>query len=414
MENQVLETICRKKGSQTEMLPFYVFDTDRLNERIERIRSDLPEQITLCYAVKANPFLVKAMDAQMDKYEVCSSGELEICMRAGIDLKKVVFSGVNKQPEDVKKAIDAGVGVVTLESVRHFTLVRDYAQQKNCCVSVLPRLSNGAQFGMDASELERLIAEREHYPYLTFIGVQYFTGTQKKLKKTLDELAFIMEYTKKLEKDYAFHAKIIEYGPGLKVPYFQGEDMTAPEQELMELVRFIKERGGAYQYVLEMGRYLAADCGYYAASVIDKKQTDGKCFALLDGGINHVNYYGQTMAMRIPLITHYQKGTGQFYDASQYTALCSGEAEESMRESEAVCLCGSLCTFADVLVRKMYLKDVQIGDVLVFHQIGAYSVTEGIYLFLSRSMPEIYFYSKKTGLMLVREKIETSDLNGCR
>ena len=57
-----------------------------------------------------------------------------------------------------------------------------------------------AGFGFhSASEVESLIAQREKYPQLNFIGVQYFTGTQKKLKKTLEELDFITNYVKKLE-----------------------------------------------------------------------------------------------------------------------------------------------------------------------------------------------------------------------
>ena len=103
--NTLMEVICRQKREQKEKVPFYVFDTDHLCERIEDIKKRLTEQITLCYAIKANPFLVKSMDEQMEKYEVCSPGELDICIRAGIDMKKVVFSGVNKQPEDVARAM---------------------------------------------------------------------------------------------------------------------------------------------------------------------------------------------------------------------------------------------------------------------------------------------------------------------
>ena len=194
-----------------------------------------------------------------------------------------------------------------------------------------------------------------------------------------------------MKEAYGFEAKIIEYGPGLKVPYFQGEDFDVPYDELEEVVRFVKEQGGKYHYIFELGRYIAAGCGYYAASIVDKKETQGKIFALIDGGINHVNYYGQNMAMRIPMLTHYQQKSNCFYDAAGYHTECM-ENETKARQSEAACICGSLCTFADVLIRRIFLKTLELDDVLVFHNIGAYSVTEGLYLFLSRSMPEIYIY----------------------
>ena len=72
---------------------------------------------------------------------------------------------------------------------------------------------------------------------------------------------------------------------------------------------------------------------------------------------------------------------------------------------------GSLCTVSDILLKKLVLKDARVGDYLVFHNIGAYSVTEGIYLFLSRKMPAIYLYSEEKGAELVRDQLETWILN---
>lgn len=73
-------------------------------------------------------------------------------------------------------------------------------------------------------------------------------------------------------------------------------------------------------------------------------------------------------------------------------------------------LCGSLCTTADVLVRKANLPPLAVGDVLCFTRIGAYSVTEGPALFLSRNMPRILLHTAE-GDVLVRDTIHTSSLN---
>lgn len=402
--------ICRLKSSQKEKTPFYVFDTDALCEHIRNVKCRLLENMTLCYAIKANPFLIEPMDAYLEKYEVCSPGELAICLRAGINTEKIVFSGVNKQKEDIYRAVEAGVGVITLESVRQFELVRECAEERKEVLKVLPRLSSGAQFGIDSIQLQKIIAERESYPYLQIVGVQYFTGTQKKLKKTLEELEFILEYVKMLETKYGFLAQTIEYGPGLKVPYFVGEDFDAPYAELEMLVSFLKERGDKYHFVFELGRYLASGCGHYAASIVDIKENEGRGFALIDGGINHVNYYGQNMAMRLPMLTHYHKKE-DFCEEVKKPADADNMPQEEADAYRDWCICGSLCTFADVLIRKAGLHNLELDDILIFHNIGAYSITEGIYLFLSRRMPKVYFYQEKTGLFLVRDSIETSDFN---
>lgn len=77
--------------------PTYVFDTDELCERVDKIESILGCGVTVCYAMKANPFLVRVLDKKLDKFEVCSPGEFAICEKEGISREKIVLSGVNKE-----------------------------------------------------------------------------------------------------------------------------------------------------------------------------------------------------------------------------------------------------------------------------------------------------------------------------
>ena len=74
-------------------------------------------------------------------------------------------------------------------------------------------------------------------------------------------------------------------------------------------------------------------------------------------------------------------------------------------------ICGSLCTVGDVIVKNLELKNAKIGDMIAFYNIGAYSVTEGIYLFLSRRMPAIVMYSKKNGYRIIRNPVDTFLIN---
>lgn len=74
--------------------PSYVFDTDVVNARIAMIKKLLGERVSLCYAMKANAFIIDTMQDHIDRYEVCSPGEFRICERAGIPMEKIVMSGV--------------------------------------------------------------------------------------------------------------------------------------------------------------------------------------------------------------------------------------------------------------------------------------------------------------------------------
>ena len=75
-------------------------------------------------------------------------------------------------------------------------------------------------------------------------------------------------------------------------------------------------------------------------------------------------------------------------------------------------ICGSLCTVNDVIVKQLPLKDAAVGDIIIFERTGAYAVTEGIYLFLSRDLPQILFYSKENGIQMIRERKQTDIMNG--
>lgn len=392
LDSQLRELVKEKKA----VTPCYIFDTDELCERIGGLRAKLPSNAELCYAVKANPFLILPMDAIMGKYEVCSPGELSICQKYGIAPEKIVFSGVNKRKEEIEEAIRLGVGVVTLESMQQYRYVKECVQEGGSRVKVLPRLTSGAQFGMNAEELEQIIEECRNDKGIQVAGIHYFTGTQKKkADKILEEADFLLEYAKSLRKKMDFVPEILEYGAGLAVPYFEGDDFEGQYVAFEKLAEFVKKEGRNFHWTLELGRYLAASCGYYLTEVVDRKRNQEKNFCLVDGGIHHVNYYGQNMAMRVPDILHV-KADGSCPEGGQ---------------TEEWTVCGSLCTFADVLVRKKEFSSLEEGDILIFKNIGAYAVTEAIYLLLSRKMPAVYCYSSKGGLRLMRDRIDTCKLN---
>ena len=368
--------------------PSYVFDTDILTERARWI-ADTIRPAKLCFAMKANPFLVKVLDGYVERYEVCSPGEFHICVQNGLDMKKIVLSGVNKEYEDVRYAMEQGVVHYTAESRGQFYLVSRCAEELDRHVEILLRVTSGNQFGMSEEDVRHLIRERDKYPYVNIRGLQYFTGTQKKvIKKIAAEVEYIEELIRRLEEEEGFVTRELEFGPGLGVPYFTKDDFVEDRSLLESFMELFREKR-PYEVTFEMGRYLTASCGYYMTKIMDQKRNDAVNVCIVDGGINHVNYYGQNMAMKTPILSYFPQHPLEQEKEEEWTVY------------------GSLCTVADILLKKLPLCDARVGDYLVFHNIGAYSVTEGIYLFLSRRMPKIYLYGKTTGERLIREAVET-------
>ena len=99
--------------------PLYILDKEALENRINEIKAILGEGVTLCYAMKANPFFVDAFKHLNTKYEVCSPGEFAICEREKVNMKDIVLSGVNKEKADICHVLNdcGGVGVYTVELV---------------------------------------------------------------------------------------------------------------------------------------------------------------------------------------------------------------------------------------------------------------------------------------------------------
>ena len=85
--------------------PAYVFDVDRLICRIRKLKGFFGKNVSICFAIKANPFIIGAIKEEIDCFEVCSPGEFRICERAGIPPEKIVLSGVYKNKDDIKRIV---------------------------------------------------------------------------------------------------------------------------------------------------------------------------------------------------------------------------------------------------------------------------------------------------------------------
>ena len=377
--------------------PFYIFDYDILQERYQKLKKLSYQNMKLCYAIKANPFLVPALKKFDLLFEVCSPGELSICEKYKVDPSKIVFSGVCKTYEDVKRAYNLRVKTITLESKLHCSCLIEAVKNSETIheQEVILRLTSGNQFGMSKDDLENCIKLLKDIPSIKIRGIHYFTGTQKKIKKITDEIVFITDFCSYLKEKYDLSFNDIEYGPGLSFDYFNlnGEENNYAEFE--SFVSLIKD--SSFNFVVELGRYFASSCGTYVTRIMDIKSDNDKNYCIIDGGINHINYYGQMLGMKNPPVEHI-KADGK-----------SG-ADNSSDKALKYSICGSLCTTADVVLRELKLTAAETGDLLVFKNIGAYSITEGIYMFLSHPMPEVYI--KNSGeIKKVRNQIETFEIN---
>ena len=399
MDKLVMKELIKKFGT-----PTFFFDEKILRDRIEYLRSRMPESVSLCYAVKANAFIIPYVAKLVERLEVCSPGEYDICKKYMISTSQMVISGVHKTKDYIQKIVTDDIGengsccaIYTIESLRHGMILEDVAREMGTTLQVLLRLSSGNQFGMDPIDIFEIAKYQiEKYPHLSVKGIQYFSGTQRRsMKKNAREIASVCEVMDRLRLDYGLKCEEFEYGTGFPVCYFQGEEFEE-ENFLKDFSEAFSLVASNYKVTLEIGRGIAASCGSYVTQVVDLKTVSKQNYAILDGGIHQLVYYGQTMAMRHPYYDLYS-------DEKQYS-----QTDEEIKNWN---LCGSLCTTNDIVVKQLPIKGLKEGDFFVFHNTGAYSVTEGIALFLSRELPKVVLIKENGDAALVRDAVKTFTLN---
>jgi diaminopimelate decarboxylase len=387
IETDELRTIAAEEGT-----PCFLFDTASLMERVKEMRKIADGKYHLCYSIKANPFLIPLMSQLVDTLEVCSPGELAICESLHVKPEMILYSGVNKTPVDIREAMTYGVGTFTAESLKHMREISEEAVREGKTVPVLPRLNAGSQFGMSEEDLLSIIDHPEKYPNTVVRGIHYFAGTQrKKTSRQLKELELLKNFFHKVETEHGKKLERLEYGPGLCVSMFTKDDFSDTLKPMKDIHEELSSVSEYADLTIEMGRFYSAYCGTYLTRVMDLKSCGNENYCILDGGINHVNYYGSMMGMNVPVIDHMK--TTDLQEEKEWT------------------LCGSLCSTNDVLVRQFDAKGLSLNDILAFRNIGSYSMTEGIHLFLSRTMPKIILWKGKGDYTVVRDFTESYPLN---
>ncbi len=378
---------------QENKTAFYVFDIGKLKARIAHLQAALPPEVVLCYAVKANTFITKELIDTIHRFEICSPGEAEICRAVGVPSENMVISGVYKTPE-VMEAMVADPSfhpIYTVESLEQYELFRRLAKEYGRTLPLLLRLTNGSQFGINKGDIEAIVARRGETPERDILGIQFFSGTQKtSLKKLKREVGKLDDLLTLLEEKYGFVAQELEYGPGFPVSYFQSDELD--EAELLSgFSELLRDMTHHPKITLELGRSIAASCGTYYTHIVDLKRNQEQNYALVDGGMHHLVYFGQHMAMKQP-----------------FFHVCG---KEDLPATDQWNICGSLCSMNDVMTKQSPLPDLALGDVLAFENAGAYCMTEGISLFLSRDIPAVYLLLENGTAVQVRKAFDTATLN---
>lgn len=371
-------------AAQVGQTPFYVISRDAVAARLEELRSKLPKDVHLHYAVKANPMsaLVHFITPLVDGLDVASGREMQVALNSGIDPAAVSMAGPGKSRAELRQAVAAGI-VLNLESENEMRIVHAYGDElgvrPKVAVRVNPdfelkasgmRMSGGAkQFGVDAERVPDMLGEMKTLD-LAFMGFHIFSGSQN-----LNAEAIIASQNQAVAlglrlADVAPSAlKTLNIGGGFGIPYFPGDkhlDLTDIGSNLQHLVDKVASASATTQLILELGRYIVGEAGAYICEVVDRKISREHLFLVTNGGLHH-----------------HLAASGNFGQVirKNYPVLVATQVDAPTKEMTNVV--GPLCTPLDILGDKVELPPASIGDLIAVLQSGAYGRTASPEGFLS-------------------------------
>ncbi|MGK5681498.1 alanine racemase [Actinoplanes sp. URMC 104] len=347
----------------------YVYDTAALRERAASVRQSLPVAASLLYAVKANghPSVLDTLARACDGLEVASGGELALALRAGA--RRIVFGGPAKTDAELAAALDAGaqINAESIHELHRIAALRPGAEvvlRVNRAGAALTgsHSMTGAPtpFGVDEAQLGQALA----VPGVRIIGFHLHA-----VSNNLDGRAHAAFVREALRWSVAtgIDPRVVNVGGGFGVDYLGDAAIDLNPLRAIDVPRGI-------DLIFEPGRYLAADAGWYAATVLDVKTTHGRTFAVLRGGTHH---------FRLPAAWGYDH---------PFTVVPVDDWPHPYPRPAAfdtpVDAVGELCTPRDVLCRGRHVRRVRAGDLLVFGRTGAYGWDISHHDFLRHDPPQ--------------------------
>ncbi|NIP73727.1 MAG: diaminopimelate decarboxylase [Gammaproteobacteria bacterium] len=320
----------------------------------------------VCYAVKANSNLavLDALARLGSGFDIVSVGELERVLRAGGDPARVVFSGVGKRPDEMHRALEAGIRCFNAESEAELaTLDRVAAGHGRRAPVALrvnpdvdarthPYISTGLaenKFGIDIARAPALYRQAAELPNLAVIGVECHIGSQlTELAPFEDALQRVLALVDRLRQE-GIPVRHVDIGGGLGVRY---RDERPPEPATYAAAMAAALAGRNLEVLLEPGRAIAANAGVLLTRVECLKATPRKRFAVVDAAMNDL--------LRPAL-----------YEAWQEIVPVQPRGDTPTARYDVV---GPVCETGDFLGRQRELA-LEAGDLLAVRSAGAYGFT---------------------------------------
>lgn len=372
--------------------PCYVYFTDRIAARLADLRAAFGRWFTLSYAVKSNPnpALLAWLEPRVDLLDVSSGGEFQLATAAGWAGARASFTGPAKREAELRAAMAGGIGEIVIESPREARIISALAQESGRPQPVLIRISPAqvpkgfgdhmagrpSPFGIDIEDAGVQLPEILALPGLHVAGFHIYSGTQSLKPAAICEnwRGFIALF-RQLCADHGVVPEKLVFGSGLGIPYHLGDVALNLSEIAAEIAPHLDALKAEPSFrdtrlVLELGRHLVGEAGFFVTRVVSVKQSRGNRIAICDGGMNA-----------------HLAASGHFGMVLKRNYLLHRVGPAAPGAEEKIDITGPLCTSIDRLASAALLPPVAEGDLIAIHGSGAYGPTTSPLHFISHPKP---------------------------
>jgi diaminopimelate decarboxylase len=351
----------------------------------------------ICYAVKANSNLaVLNLLARLGSgFDIVSVGELERVLKAGGKAEKIVFSGVGKREDELRRALEVGIACFNVEVAEEFERLNRIAGELGLEAKVAlrvnpdidakthPYIATGLKenkFGIDMADALEEILRAAELPHLKIVGLDCHIGSQlTQLAPFLAALERVLNLAERLKQE-GIALKHLDLGGGLGISY---RDELPPKPGEYAVALLAKLKGYGYEVWLEPGRAIVGNAGILVTRVEYLKKTPAKNFAIVDAAMNDLLRPALYQAWHtiVPVRLH-------------------TDVPEAVYD-----VVGPVCETGDFLGRGRRLRLVP-GDLLAVRSAGAYGFSMSSNYNSRPRPPEVLVDGSKMHLVRARETLE--------
>ena len=392
IEKASIQNIAARFGT-----PTYCYSYNQLKENINNFKKNFKSFSPLiCFAIKSNTNI--NLIREIKKFglgaDVVSVGELMMALKAGIDPKKIVFSGVGKTSDEISYAIDKKILLINTESKSEINEIERIAKSKKKIVNIgirlnpntdaktLKQISTGKKenkFGVDEKTFFNLVTYSKSSKNINLKCLSVHIGSQILSHKPYEKMLKVID---RIIQKSNYNFEFIDLGGGMGISYEKNKKKLNYQKYNIAIKKFLKNYNS--KIIFEPGRSIIGNTGSLVSKVIYIKESDKKDFIILDAAMNDL--------MRPAL-----------YGANHKTLPALKTNQTSKKTYEFV---GPICESTDKFTTLKKFQKLNEKDLVVMCDVGAYGMSLSSNYNVRTKPAEILIKGSNINIIKKRQKVE--------